>query len=269
MRIQLVCKTGNREIIEYCEKLKKELIDYGFYVICDCRDLKRGRGPLFDLNNLPDLVVIVGGDGTLLLAVSQMPIQVPVVLINYGTVGFLADLDPSHALEFIKNLTLPLNIWTRMRIDIKMSGKYVGSALNEMLIVTENPAKMIQFKIEIDGVTAERFRADGLIVSTPTGSTAYAMSAGGPIIDPVIEVFLMVPLSPFMLSSRPQIIDPYKSFRISLETNKPVKLILDGQMEVPIKPDDSIEILKSDMPVKFLYTGTNFLEKINQKLKKL
>ena len=86
-----------------------------------------------------------------------------------------------------------------MRITLSNDSTCLGTALNEALIVTSRPAKMLKFSIIIDGVTTEQFRADGLLISTPTGSTAYAMSAGGPIVDPRIQGFLLVPLAPYLL----------------------------------------------------------------------
>ena len=109
---------------------------------------------------------------------------VPVLGINWGEVGFLADLEPSEALEFVQTLSSGFSVEERMRITLSNDSTCLGTALNEALIVTSRPAKMLKFSIIVDGVTTEQFRADGLLISTPTGSTAYAMSAGGPIVDP-------------------------------------------------------------------------------------
>ncbi len=121
---------------------------------------------------------------------------VPVLGINWGEVGFLADLEPSEALEFVHKLAGGFSVEERMRITLSNDSTCLGTALNEALIVTSRPAKMLKFSIIIDGITTEQFRADGLLISTPTGSTAYAMSAGGPIVDPRIQGFLLVPLAP-------------------------------------------------------------------------
>ena len=94
-----------------------------------------------------------------------------------------------------------------MRISLFHEGEHLGEALNEAVIVTARPAKMLRFTIIIDGIEVEEFRADGLIIATPTGSTAYAMSGGGPIVDPKFDGFLLVPLAPYMLSSRPHLND--------------------------------------------------------------
>ena len=146
-----------------------------------------------------DVAVVIGGDGTILRTVQQMQHQIPIIGINHGEVGFLADLEPEEAWDFVKTLVSGFEVEERMRISLMMNNKPLGDALNEALIVTTRPAKMLRFSIIIDGRVSEQFRSDGLLVSTPTGSTAYAMSAGGPIVDPRIQGFLVVPLAPYML----------------------------------------------------------------------
>ena len=147
-----------------------------------------------------DAAVVIGGDGTILRTVQQLTKQIPIIGINHGEVGFLADLEPEEAWEFIRTLVSGFEVEKRMRLSLFMNDQPLGEALNEALIVTTRPAKMLRFSIIIDGRISEQFRSDGLLVSTPTGSTAYAMSAGGPIVDPRIEGFLVVPLAPYMMS---------------------------------------------------------------------
>ena len=129
-----------------------------------------------------------------------------------------------------------------MRISLVRDDLPLGTALNEALIVTTRPAKMLRFSIIIDGVVAEQFRADGLLLSTPTGSTAYAMSAGGPIVDPRIQGFLLVPLAPYMLSSRPHLISENRRLEIRLESAKPAKLVLDGQQTIDLGTSSTITL---------------------------
>ena len=121
-----------------------------------------------------------------------------------------------------------------MRITLSNDSTCLGTALNEALIVTSRPAKMLKFSILVDGVTTEQFRADGLLISTPTGSTAYAMSAGGPIVDPRIQGFLLVPLAPYLLSSRPHLISSDRRLEVKLESSKPANLVIDGQKTIDL-----------------------------------
>jgi NAD+ kinase len=128
---------------------------------------------------------------------------------------------------------------------------------------------MLRFSIMVDSVVAETFRADGLIMGTPTGSTAYAMSAGGPIIDPRVEGFLLVPLAPYLLSSRPHIISAGRQLAIRLESAKPASLVIDGQKTIDLGESCSIGVKRSDQPARFIDVGRNFFEKVDKKLRKL
>jgi len=269
MNILIFCRYDNARASEYTRKLSKFLSDHGDNIaICD-HNLTDPNELIFSATTRPDLVVIIGGDGTILLAAQRMPVQIPLVGINYGEVGFLADLDPQNAFDLLANLKTPLITEPRMRITFRHNGKPVGTALNEAVIITDRPAKMLNFLIHINGETAERFRADGLIISTPTGSTAYAMSSGGPIVDPRVEGFLLVPLAPFMLSNRPHLIDSTRSVSVTLESEKPARLVIDGQTEIHLKSQSVVELEKSNEPALFLDAGENFFEKINRKLRHL
>ena len=124
-----------------------------------------------------DLVVVVGGDGSVLLTVQRMRKQVPILGINWGEVGFLTDLEPGEAIDFFAGLDA-FEVEQRMRVRLSAGGRVLGDALNEGLIVTDRPAKMLRFGVYVDGTLSERFRADGLLVSTPTGSTRSTASTG-------------------------------------------------------------------------------------------
>ena len=227
--------------------------------------------PLFTESEAPDYVVAGGGDGTILLTVQRMPIQVPLIGIDFGDVGFLTDLHPESALAFLKDLLAQKNpkINKRMRIRFSVNGIYAGTALNEIVLMTDRPSKMLQLTVYIDGVKAEEFRADGLVISTPTGSTAYAMSAGGPIVDPRLEAFIMVPIAPFILTNRPHLIETERDVIIKLDGDKPTRLVIDGQKAFTLKQDSMISLERSPDPALFIDAGENFFEKVKRKLRHL
>ena len=156
-----------------------------------------------------------------------------------------------------------------MRITLSNESACLGTALNEALIVTSRPAKMLKFSIIVDGVTTEQFRADGLLISTPTGSTAYAMSAGGPIVDPRIQGFLLVPLAPYLLSSRPHLISSDRNLEVKLESSKPAHLVIDGQKTIDLGISMTIAVKRSEQPALFVDVKRNFFEKVDNKLRKL
>jgi NAD+ kinase len=270
MRILLVSRPDNRDALDFTETIRALLTGDGCEVIMD-RDTAKSLGatgiPLADAN--ADAVIIVGGDGTILRTIQQMNRPVPVLGINWGGVGFLADLEPAEALAFIRTLPAGFAVEERMRIALYKDGIYLGTALNEAMIVTTRPAKMLSIAIVIDGIVAEQFRADGLLISTPTGSTAYAMSAGGPIIDPHVQGFLLVPLAPYMLSSRPHLISSTRRLEVQLESSKAANLAIDGQRIIELGRSTTLEIRRSEKPALFVDVKRNFFEKVDKKLRKL
>lgn len=270
MRALLVSRIDNRDALAFCAQIRDVLEADGCDVVLD-RDTAASSGstgvPLAGAT--ADVAIVVGGDGTILRTIQHMDEPVPVLGINWGGVGFLADLDPPEALAFIRTLPEGFSIEERMRISLYKDGTCLGVALNEAMIVTTRPAKMLRITIAVDGVAAEQFRADGLLVSTPTGSTAYAMSAGGPIVDPRVQGFLLVPLAPYMLSSRPHLISSDRRLEVRLESDKPANLVIDGQQTIELGISSTIEVRRSDKPALFVDVKRNFFEKVNRKLRNL
>jgi NAD+ kinase len=270
LKALIVSRIDNEAALVFAATIKKILQSEGCVV---AYDYDTGAALKSDGENLEcavaDVVIVVGGDGTILRTVQQMHNPAPVIGINWGEVGFLADLEQTDALEYIRKLPSGFSLEERMRISLLRDHEPLGVALNEALIVTTRPAKMLRFSIIVDGVVAEQFRADGLLISTPTGSTAYAMSAGGPIVDPRIEGFLLVPLAPYLLSSRPHLISSNRHLEIRLESSKPANLVIDGQQTIDLGENCTIEIVRNDKPALFVDVHRNFFEKVDKKLRKL
>jgi NAD+ kinase len=270
MKALIVSRIDNNSALEYAQKIKKVLESEGCEVEYD-----HDTGNALQITGVSlaharaDVVIVVGGDGTILRTIQQIHTPIPVLGINWGEVGFLADLEQGEALEYVKKLPRGFPVEERMRISLFRDKEPLGSALNEALIVTTRPAKMLRFSIIIDGVVAEQFRADGLLISTPTGSTAYAMSAGGPIVDPRIQGFLLVPLAPYLLSSRPHLISSNRNLVIRLESLKPANLVIDGQESIELGTASTIEVVRNDKPALFVDIKRNFFEKVDKKLRKL
>ncbi|MDD1706599.1 MAG: NAD(+)/NADH kinase [Methanoregulaceae archaeon] len=271
MKFMMVSRIDDQKALEYTQSLGIALKEKGETVVFEEETAKALGLPGFPLNGTePDLVVIIGGDGTILLTVQKMgEHQLPIIGINWGEVGFLADVEPGEAADVLFAISDGFSLERRMRLSFSAGDQYTGDALNEILIVTSRPAKMLRFGVIIDGILCERFRADGVLISTPTGSTAYAMSAGGPIVDPRIEGVLLVPLAPYMLSARPHFIDSKRSLEIQLESAKPATLVIDGQKSVDLGTQAKIGVKKSPNPALFVDIGRNFFEKVDQKLRRL
>jgi NAD+ kinase len=271
MRYVIISRLDDERVLDYTAQLVDFLVSEGNEVVLEQGTAEAlGRDGIAFADLTGDIAVVIGGDGSVLLAVQQLRHQIPIIGINWGEVGFLTELEPGEAQEFFRTLRKPdIHVENRMRIAISADGQRIGDALNEGVIVTTRPSKMLRFSIMVDGIQAEQFRADGLLISTPTGSTAYAMSAGGPIIDPRIEGFLIVPLAPYMLSSRPHLISRDRRLQIRLESMKPAHLVLDGQKTIPLKNGTVLTVEMSGEPARFVDIGSNFFLKVDSKLRRL
>jgi NAD+ kinase len=269
MRLGYISRIDDRKAVDYTRMLRETLEREGFITAYDHATVlsTKERSRQIDLD--ADIMVVVGGDGTVLRAVQLLKSQIPIIGINWGEVGFLTDLEPQNSLDFFRSIRNGFTVEKRMRISISSSGEYLASALNEAVIVTSRPAKMLRFSVLVDGVSAGMVRADGLLISTPTGSTAYAMSAGGPIVDPRIEGFLLVPLAPYMLSSRPWLVSCERSLEVCLESTKPAKLVIDGQKTWELHEKTSLIVERSPDPALFVDVGKKFFEKVENKLRRL
>lgn len=215
-----------------------------------------------------ELIISVGGDGTVLRNIAKMRDPLPILGINMGTLGFLVDVEPNDALETIEEVLYGFSYSERMRVDVFLNGEMVETATNEIAIMSAKPAKIIQFEVYVGDCLLDSMRADGVVFATPTGSTAYAMSAGGPIIHPRVNAIVVVPIAPFKLSSRPWVIPSDSEITIKLAAPKKEAVIaIDGQKSYRIKPDDIVKLKKSKYPARFVKISDScFYERVQRKL---
>ena len=215
-----------------------------------------------------DFIVSVGGDGTILRTIHKMAAPLPILGINMGTLGFLVDVEPEDAIKTLEQLLMGFEVDARSRLKVLFNGRCLPPATNEVALLTASPAKMIEFEIIVDGCIMEDFRADGVIIATSTGSTAYAMSAGGPIVDPRVDAIVLVPVAPFKLSSRPWLIPGGSSIEVRLKLpDKEALVVIDGQSTTTISPKDTVEISKAETPARFVKVGRDgFYAKVKSKL---
>ncbi|MBQ3718409.1 MAG: NAD(+)/NADH kinase [Methanomicrobium sp.] len=274
MKFAIVARPDNAEAISLAKSISEFLSGRGHETVMEKNTANAAgisKAAISDISELSaDIAVVIGGDGTVLHTVRQLRKQIPIVGINRGHVGFLTELDPDEAKSYIEKIEEGRYfIEERMRLHVLVDGEYAGDALNEAVIATSRPAKILHFIINIDGVPAERFRADGIIVSTPTGSTGYAMSAGGPIVDPWTDNFLIIPLAPYYLSSRPHVVSSRRSLIVEFDSPNPADLVLDGQHITELSNGSEISFEKSPEPALFVNLGKNFFAKVDNKLKNL
>jgi len=222
-----------------------------------------------------DLAVVVGGDGTLLATARLLgDHQVPIVAINYGGLGFLTEvtLDEMYpALERV--LAGEFVTQTRMMVEVQLlgPGKSAAShrALNDVVINKGTLSRMIELEARVDGQYVSRFRADGLIVSTPTGSTAYNISAGGPIIYPTMSAMIVTPICSHTLTNRPIVLPENVKIEIMLRSPQDdVHVTVDGQVGMNLRMDDRLVVTKSNVAVKLVAPpDKNYFDVLRGKLK--
>ena len=263
MKFALVANPNHPQAVEKLELLL-ELVGDAELEEATAQLLGRKGKPLSELQG--ELLVALGGDGTLLYALSQL--DVPIFGINTGQVGFLTEAEFGDTLEAdLERLkTGDYNVEKLQRLDVRINGLSIGQALNEAVIHTARVAKIQKFRIKIDDQIADEFRADGVIVATPTGSTSYAMSAGSPILHPTVGAHVIVPIAPYRIGSRPLVIPDNMELGIRLLNPQQSVIVLDGHKELAVGEDDKITIVKSPTPARFVRFGNRFFERVQRKL---
>ncbi len=204
-------------------------------------------------------IIVLGGDGTFLSAARFVgAADIPLMGVKFGEVGFLAETMENHLFEAVKallNHDYTVEMRARLRVHIMRNTKVYKQVdvLNDAVINKSVLSRLTSCAVYIDSVYLTTFRADGLIVATPTGSTAYSLAAGGPVIHPAVPGTILTPICPFTLSNRPLIIPDSAGIEIRLEGSPTdMMLTLDGQEGIPIDPGDRIFVKKSPLPVKMI-----------------
>lgn len=260
------------------EKILEELIQYFGTKKMEClledvaaMKLQRKDGvPREKVPEQVDLVIVIGGDGTL-LSIAHLAAQkdVPVMGVNMGRLGFLTEV-PLDEMFLTIDAFLEENtdiISTRQMLEADTKGG-IFYCLNDFVINKGALARMIQCAIWIDGKEIATSKADGLIISTPTGSTAYSLSAGGPIIQPSIPAFVIAPICPHTLSFRPMVISAESTLKIELVTGgEEVWFTLDGQRGGLMEENDTVEVRRSRHPLELISSPKrNYFDLLQEKL---
>ncbi len=250
---------------ELCRKIVKS-IGKGHEVVLEeeiAFPLK-AKGSQFEGSKF-DLLLAVGGDGTILRAFQLG--EGDLLGINSGSLGFLAELMADEVERYLpKVLAGDYRVENRMRIRVTVDGRRLPDCLNEAVVHTANVSKIRAFEIRVDGQLVQRVRADGIIVATPTGSTSYSLSAGGPIVDPRMDAIIVSAIAPFAPYFRPLVFPPKGRVRVGLTRPKECLLVLDGQREVPLKGTETLEFTASERPARFIRFRDDFYQRIEQKL---
>ena len=217
-----------------------------------------------------DIIMVFGGDGTLLNAARKyLNHDIPILGINMGNVGFLTDISTDNFEKTIKEiLDGNYKIEERNLVSAKFGNNHLYG-LNEVVIHSGSYAQLMRYRLNVNDKVVYEQRSDGLIIATPTGSTAYALSAGGPIIHPSLDVWTILPMLPQSLSSRPFVISTDEKVEMDLfdGPNKNAKICVDGQDDIDIPYGEKISISKMEKTLKLVHPNDNdFFEACREKL---
>lgn len=224
-----------------------------------------GRGSGVPVEKLEaEVIVTMGGDGTILWTL--MHNAAPVLGVNDGELGFLTEVQPSRIEEALERLHAgEYFVENRERLKVTHNGRVLGRCTNEVVLKTPRPSKILRFRVLAGEHHIDDVRADGLIVATPTGSTSYAMSAGGPLVHPALDAVLVVPLAPFRVSLRPIVLPATTTLRIELaEVEKEAAMSLDGQVEHVVMPGDELVLERASEPARFIRFTPHFFARMRE-----
>ena len=269
----LVCNPSRQEAVDAATALAKDFTGAGFSLFT-ISDISIAGVVNCDVESLPilEVAIVLGGDGTMLRAAEvTREQQIPLLGVNLGHVGFLAEVEKPPLATIVSSITdRTYVIDTRMVLQyaVKRDGVTVaqGWALNEVTVEREQ-STMVELFLEIDGRPISRWGCDGLICSTPTGSTAYAFSAGGPVLWPEVDALVVLPISAHALFSRPLVISPQSEIVVRVETPEAV-LSADSLRTSNLQAGDRVLITKDDHVVKLAHlSNTVFSDRLVAKFK--
>lgn len=279
--VGLIGKYGDPGISDTIHALHDFLRAHGLQVVLDTQTASILSGHNMEtasreqIGRQCDLAIVVGGDGTLLdTARSLYRFDIPLLGVNMGRLGFLVDVSPSEMSERLEEI-LSGNYTEEERLllhsQVVRDGELLmqGDALNDVVIHKWEVARMIEFETHINGKLVHTHRSDGLIVSTPTGSTAYALSGGGPVIHPALNVVVLVPICPHTLTNRPIVVDANSQIEVIVSNREPTdgQLTCDGQLHHRVKTGDRILINSQEQRLRLLHPpGYDYYEILRAKL---
>jgi NAD+ kinase len=221
-----------------------------------------------------DVVTVFGGDGTFLYASRMVAaVGVPIMGVNLGSLGFLTEvtLEGLHsAFEGLIAGTYKVEERALLEVEVLREGRVLARylALNDAVINKGALARIIEIEVTVNAQLVTLTRADGLIISTPTGSTAYSLSAGGPIVHPTLEAFIITPICPHTLTNRPVVVPDRAVLEVVLRRGSGVMLTVDGQVGMPIVQQDSLRVRKAAVAVRIVQpAGSTFFKLLREKLK--
>ncbi len=270
-RVAVIAKRASPEAQQMARELVEWLERRGLTVACDAGD-EAGLGP-FAPEEPYGLAVVLGGDGTLLSVARRLAPGTPILGVNLGSLGFLAEIGRDElypALAGVLTGRFELESRALVAVELERAAGTVAAFrfLNDAVIARSALSRIIQLTVHVDGRLVASYRSDGLIISTPTGSTAYNLSAGGPIVHPLLPVALLTPICPHTFSMRPLVVPAASRIEVTLDTHREeVYLTLDGQEGTELGFGDTVRLRPNDEAVRLVkVSARTFYDGIRDKL---
>jgi len=275
----IISRPARAEVVGIVPGLLKWLRQNSYQVIFDPETAKYCDGeeevPRAEMSRRnPDLIIVLGGDGTLLSAVRAIAASdAPLLGVNLGSLGFLTDVPLASLfsmLDLVAQGRAPIEQRALMQCELLRDGKLIGNyiAFNDVVVNKTTLARLNNYDLFVDKVFVSSYRADGMIVATPTGSTAYSLSAGGPVMMPTVSAFVITPVSPHSLTHRPLIVPDSSEIEILLRSEEEVAyLSLDGQPGLDLQDGDRVLCRRSQHKVSLYRTSADFFQVLRTKLK--
>ena len=273
--IGIAAKTTSSAALEYASKVAADLRKRGYNVCFDnltaAAIAEPGACARSELGRKSDLLITFGGDGTLLSVARHAPDHVPILGVNMGTLGFLTEIRLEEFPSLLERvLSGDYTVEPRVTFNARVNDKEYR-VLNDVAINKSALARIIEMRVSVAGLFVSTFRGDGLIVCTPTGSTAYNLSAGGPIVYPTMGAMVITPICPHTLTNRPLVLPDELDIEIGIVSpseGQEVYCTLDGQEGTPITEHDRVRVSKSEQRVLMVQSpDKNYFDVLRQKLK--
>jgi len=276
-RVGVAVKPSSPNAVALGRRLLEELSRRGIAGVADAESapaLGVSLGPpRAQLGREADLIFVLGGDGTFLSVARGCPASTPVAGINLGTLGFLTEHAPEATFSLLDDaISGRLAIEERSRLRVRVEGPDDGReflVLNDVVVTKAALARILTITVDVEGELLSRYRADGLIVATPTGSTAYNLSAGGPVVHPRLDAVLITPICPHTLTSLPLAVPDHLRLRVWAEPGETkVYVTLDGQTGFPLTPEMRVAVGPKGEPLSLVrLAGASFFAILHHKLK--
>ncbi|NHJ13281.1 MAG: hypothetical protein EAX95_06360 [Candidatus Thorarchaeota archaeon] len=271
-RVGLVCKPGRLEIERIADRIAEFLRANEVDVLVDkgsCNAAHLHATPTLIEDMDVDFVVTIGGDGTILYTLSKLADrETPLFCVNRGNVGFMTESSTTTALGFLeKILRNECIIEQNVNIASGVGERRFEDALNEVYVVSKIPGRLLTFQVYLDGVRIDYGRADGAMVATPVGSSAYALAAGGSILSPNVHGFIFVPVCPPRFELKSVVIPDDATIELELvKPEAPGLAVIDGQTRWDIEPEEKVWVRKAEGVTKFIRLYDNYWDRINTRL---